>query len=511
MVASPSTSQPKHSAVLARLLDGASSLDEVEARMSSLSLEERKEILNETRKANARDSSVDYIEYVYSEHLTDGDGFLPEHIVEAIDFVEGCVRDRENGVGLEPRGSSKSTSITIGWLTKYIEDNPDIRVGLFSNTATQAEAFSRAIRTTIGENDKHHEIYGPPGTSRKWTDSEWIHPKSRHQKGSKDVTVYAQGTGGPIISKRFDIIICDDLLDEENTTSALQMEKVETWFWKTVKPCLVPGGVIIVIGTRWGEGDLYQKLIESKEEGGKGWRCLVKSALTEVDGELVSYWPARWPVSALLKEQEDMGSAFFACAYQNDISGLMKGNVFHRLADAYYFTHLPSDRQYTFKMGIDLASSEKERADFTARVISAVDTEGEFWVLSAYHDKREDHHAEFINDGYQAWPQINLVVCENNQFQSTLIKQVMQDFPAIPITGRKSDTDKTTRARAVAARYEAHKVHHHVSLKGSEFERELLSFPKGHDDFVDALGFSMDLGGNEFFFGTLRRGSRIRR
>jgi predicted phage terminase large subunit-like protein len=494
------------------LLEGVSSPEELNERVQSLSREEQREILNDARRARAHESDVDYVEYVHAENLGDGDGFLPPHIVDLFRFVDHCIETHQSGVALLPRGSSKTTSFTIGKGSHLIAKNPDIRIGLFSNTATQSEAFSRAIRTTISDNERHAEIFGETFKSSKWTDGEWIHPRSRHARGSKDVTVYAQGTGGPIISKRFDLIIMDDILDEENTKSALLMEQVDTWFWKTVKPTLAPGGIIIVIGTRWAEGDLYQILTDPKEKGGKGWPLLHRSALlTDAEGELYSYWPERWSVDALLHEQEDMGSAFFSVAYQNDVSGLMKGNVFHRLRDGDYFTVLPDDRTFVFKMGIDLASSEKERADYTARVTTAVDDQGEFWVMAAYRDKREDHHAEFVFDGYQAYPQIALVIAENNQFQSTLVQNVLRDYPGIPIEGRKSDVDKVTRARAVAAKYEAHKVHHHASLKGSEFERELLSFPKGHDDLVDALGFSMDLQGGGFFFGSLRHGSRTRR
>lgn len=259
---SPSTSAPISSPLWASLLEGVSSPEELNERVQSLSRAERLEILNDARRQRARESDVDYVEYVHSENLGDGDGFLPPHIVDLFDFFDECRARNESGVALLPRGSSKTTSFTIGKLSHVIANEPDIRIGLFSNTATQAEAFSRAIRTTISENDKHAEIFGPSLKSSKWTDGEWIHPLSKHAKGSKDVTVYAQGTGGPIISKRFDIIVMDDILDEENTKSALLMEQTDTWFWKTVKPTLVPGGIIIVIGTRWTEGDLYQVLTD---------------------------------------------------------------------------------------------------------------------------------------------------------------------------------------------------------------------------------------------------------
>lgn len=200
-----------------------------------------------------------------------------------------------------------------------------------------------------------------------------------------------------------------------------------------------------------------------------------------------------------------MGSALFSCSYQNDISGLMTGNIFLK-RNFQYFTSLPDNHTFTIRMGIDLASSEKERADFTARCITAEDNDtGDFYILAVYRDKRETHHAEFINDGFLAYPGMGLVICESQAFQSTLIQTVMREYPRIPIEGRKSDADKVTRARAVAAKYEAHKVFHHVSLEGSDFERELLSFPKGQDDMIDAEGFSMDLQGSGFFFGSVRR------
>jgi predicted phage terminase large subunit-like protein len=120
-------------------------------------------------------------------------------------------------------------------------------------------------------------------------------------------------------------------------------------------------------------------------------------------------------------------------------------------------------------------------------------------------DKRETHHAEFIQEGWMAYTDMDLVICESQQFQSTLIQEVMRDYPRIPIEGKKSDVDKTSRARAVAAKYEAGKVFHRRTLEGTPFEQELRAFPKGHDDMVDALGFSLDMGGDEFYFGSVRR------
>ena len=430
------------------------------------------------------------------------------HHAEMMLMLLQSVYRRENVVDLEPRGAAKTTHGNTSFLSWLIAEVPDIRVGLISNTSLQSRAFSRAIRWTLESNERFKEIYGDLTSSAKWTDQEWLRKDSKWH-GSKDVTLFAQGVGGAIISKRFDIIICDDILDEENTNTVEAREKVDTWFSQTLLPCLAPDGVVVMIGTRWGEDDLYERLTTPTSKGGKGWRGHVRAAITEdVDGERVSYWPEYWTLDRLDEVRSDIGTAMFMCAYMNDIRGLMEGNIF-KSSDwqgaGFYFSELPPGK-YVVKMGVDLASSEKERADFTARGTVAVDANGDFWVLSVYRDKRESGHAEFIYDGWAAYQKLDLVIIENQQFQSTLVQSVMEDYPWIPVEGKRSDVDKVTRARAMAAKYEAHKMHHHESLRGSDYELELLGFPKGHDDMIDAVGFAMELGsGGGLVFSAVRR------
>lgn len=432
-----------------------------------------------------------------------------------LEFELDCIVTRENGVILLPRGGAKTTHGNTGLCTWLVGNYPDISIGLMSNTQDMADAFSKAVRDTTEFNPRFQELYGNLKSDSKWTDKEWTR-KGSALIGTNNRTMFARGVGGSIISKRFDILVLDDILDEENTATPEAREKVATWLLKTVLPCLKPDGVVIVLGTRWAVEDTYEILVAPEhvtfgpEISGKGWRQLIIPALTSDDGgpadlndpeHLVSYWPEYWSVAKLLEKRKDLGTPLFLCAYQNDVAGLMSGNVFPGKFS--YFDELPEG--CTIRMGIDLASSEKERADFTARVTTAEDSEGNFYVLSVVRDRRETHHAEFIHEGWLAYPDMDLVICENQQFQSTLVQTVMQDYPRIPIEGKKADVDKTTRARAVAAKYEAHKVKHRRSLEGSEFEIELKAFPKGHDDMVDALGYSMDLGGDEFVYGSVRR------
>jgi len=419
-----------------------------------------------------------------------------------VKFAKDVIDNGKSGVILAPRGSAKTTWITTilcSWLASVY---PNIRIGLISNTAKQSNAFSRSIRWTLESNTFQHDIFGNLKGPVKWNDVEWI-AKDSLLHGSKDVTMYSTGAGGAIISKRFDVILCDDILDEENTSNPDQREKVENWFWKTLKPCLVPGGSILVVGTRWAEGDLYQKLIEDKK-----WPYLRKQAFVYEPDDLdhdrpQSYWPEIWPIDKLQQEKLDMGAAMFACSYLNDISGLMEGNIFSRHWFR-SFDSLPAGRRYEYKMGVDLASSEKQRADFTAIATVAQDDLGNTFVLDVVRSKMETGHRQFVVDAFLRDPThpVSRVIVENNQFQSTLVAELLKTT-TLPVVGKRSDVDKVTRARAVAARYESGKVYHHRSLAGGDFELELLQFPKGHDDMIDALGNAMETGSQGAFWGTM--------
>lgn len=431
----------------------------------------------------ARTDPYAYQEFVFGYKAAD-------HIRRMGDFVLERIKRGENGVVLAPRGSTKTTSLNTGLMSFEVATNPDIRIGLFSQKDKKAEAMSSAIQWTISESEAFKEVFGNLRGSSKWTTSEWRRKGSKWAT-SKDMTMVTGGVNSSsAVSKRFDVIFCDDILDAENTYTVDRREKTEDWFWKTMKPAQAAEGVsIIVVGTRWTEGDLYERLIETNH-----WPHLVIPAITQDDqGNDVSYWPEVWPLERLYAERNDIGWDNFACAYLNDLSGQSEGFIIRREWFD-YFDELPRDRKFIQTMGVDLASSERERADYTARAIVAEDEFHEHWILGVYRAKIESGHREFVIDGATAFPGISKIIIETNQHQSTLVQDLLSSTN-LPVVGRKTDVDKRTRVRAVAARYESHRVHHHRSLKGGEYESEATNFPKGHDDMLDAVGLAMDIRG----------------
>lgn len=451
--------------------------------------------------------------FAFGEHVF-GFKAAPHHR-EMINFLQEGIETGEDSIGLEPRGFAKSTwGNTIFGSYLIGHNSKNIRLGMMSKSELHAAAFSRAIMTTISSNERYRQLFGDLKGEVKWTEQEWLTNDSRWAQ-SNNVTLFAQGVLGQIVSKRFDIILCDDILDKENTATRLQMDKVEDWVWQTLYPTLSPGGVLLVLGTRWAVDDPYGRMLtpedveieQDSEIYGKGMRSLVRGAIVKGPrGKPKSMWDY-FDIAQLQKMRRRMGPTRFACAMMNDVTSLVEGIVFHRQ----WFHRIESlpNTPMSFKMGVDLASSTKERADYTAYVITAVDGLGNFYVVQAGRAKIAGGHAKWISKTVEQFPHpIGIINIEANQFQSTLVTEMRESHPHLPVKRHDTDTDKGTRAEAVAAKYEDGKVFHLRTLP-VEFEDELITFDpqgkKGHDDWVDSLGFSLGLGNTSFSFASARR------
>jgi predicted phage terminase large subunit-like protein len=165
------------------------------------------------------------------------------------------------------------------------------------------------------------------------------------------------------------------------------------------------------------------------------------------------------------------------------------------------------------------------------------DADHNLYVIGAWKARLVEGHRDWItgvtrdgdlvaDDGPKLlWPQyliphspemtesarpLESVNIEAVQHQSTFVREILgtTNRPARPV---RPDKDKVTRARALAARYEAGKVFH---LKGApgikDLEAEMAAFPNGeHDDLVDALVYAADLSGSTFYFTAAKSGSRF--
>src|SRR5205085_11262882 len=103
--------------------------------------------------------------------------------------------------------------------------------------------------------------------------------------------------------------------------SLTQRQKADDWYRAVARTRLEPGGVIILIMTRWHERDLAGVLQDEQDKGGEQWTVLRLPALAEPDDPLgravgTALWPERFNEEALAKAQATLGSYWFHALYQ---------------------------------------------------------------------------------------------------------------------------------------------------------------------------------------------------
>jgi len=161
-----------------------------------------------------------------------------------------------------PRGHTKTTCFSVNYPLSRIDEDHNVRLLLVSNAAPQSEGFLREIVANIERNQAYVDYAGQlkPQKPEKWTNREIIVDRSKYDM--KDPTISTVGVGGTILSKRADEIICDDLLNPENTKTQEQRAKIKEWFFQVLLPVLAPGGRVIFVGTVWQNNDLLSEILE---------------------------------------------------------------------------------------------------------------------------------------------------------------------------------------------------------------------------------------------------------
>lgn len=142
-------------------------------------------------------------------------------------------------------------------------------------------------------------------------------------------------------------------------------------------------------------------------------------------------------------------------------------------------------------LGVDLAISSKEGADFTSIVAMSRDPlTGIVYVLEA--ERHRCGFNEVLNKINAAAVRHSpmLIAIEQAQYQAAVVQELSRTTK-LPVQGIRPDKDKVTRFMPMITRYEQGMVRHHPSQIPAWFRDEVLAFPEGkHDDGVDAMSYA---------------------
>ena len=378
---------------------------------------------------------------------------------------------------LAPRGFGKSTLLSVVRCIFEIVRNPNIRILLLSNTSEQAEGFIREVRGHLEQNEFFRQAFGKLEGS-KWTDRELI-VRTRN-KIAKEPTIFSTGIDGALISRHFDLVICDDIVDEDNSRTESSREKLRVRFFKVLLPCLEPHGKLAVIGTRYHYRDLYGNLMES------GF-IPSPTIISALDCQGRSCWPEKFPAEHLEQIRREAGTVIFNAQYQNDTEA-MKGAVFKEEWLQFYEAPPSMLRIY---QGVDLAIARSSGSDFFAIVTIGLDKWDNIYVLDCYQARLSfRQQTAAIVDRFRRFDPIKVAI-EANAYQAAQVECV-REFGGIRTAEVFTRCDKLSRAWKLSACFEDGRVSFGRNMH--DIIEQLLAFPQcEHDDLFDALELAVSI------------------
>lgn len=407
-----------------------------------------------------------------------------------------------------PIEHGKSTWISEVFPLWNLINDRNIRMGIFSRTARQAERFGRRLMWHIEHNDRLHEDFGEylmPDFNEKWTQAEGYVVRDKDRQ-TKDPTFQFLGAGGAINGARLDIIICDDILDLTNSQTVNTRESIYNWFTEMVISRLVEGGKCAMVGTLQSRLDLYCVLSESEEFTYVHIKALDESTHTTLS--------QRWPYERLMAKKRTVGAVKFEKLFQNNRNAqtgrLLNPawlNYYGRTAQSGYEVTLPPFEQLSFYIGIDPAIADK---DYIGRLESG---DSDFFCIQVggWHHKSQ---RLFIIETFKArvtlTEQLRLIQEYNERYKPILIgieavqyqkalaqaaTAISAQLPIKQIPTTMGDGAKIARIEALGVHFETRRIWVHPD--NQDFISEFISYPDvDHDDVLDACEILLRTIGN---------------
>lgn len=169
-----------------------------------------------------------------------------------------------NQIYLVSRGFFKTTIGCIGFPIWLLINNPNTTI--FLSCSTEHITWERilAIEHHFESNEFFREIYGDL-KGFPWT-RERLRVSKRKDLSNKEDSVTGGSTQSTNIGGHFDRFIFDDLVDDINSNSVKDQERVRR-YWRMAQPLKKPGVTkTYVFATQWPQSVLYDDIIKTQHE-----------------------------------------------------------------------------------------------------------------------------------------------------------------------------------------------------------------------------------------------------
>ena len=406
----------------------------------------------------------------------------PKPHKELISFMEKSTK--RTRLILMPRGSFKSSVITVAYTIQQMIRNPNIRILISSETQNKSIKFVSEIKAHIEGNEKFKALYGNwMNRGNIWKSNEFvIKPRTRPKK---EPTIMAGSLErGSLTGLHFDYVVLDDVVSQANTNNEDQIEKTINHY-KLLLSVLDPGGFITTIGTVWGAYSLYSFLNDPEGPEFENTNYFHRAA-EDNEGKLLM--PDILSREFLEQQKKTQGSYIYSCQYLNkaDYSTF----AFFKEEDIQIYKDPPDGLIYF--MSCDPAISLKATSDFTAIIVVGMDFYGNWYIVECVEDKMEP--SDLINKVFELnskYP-VQCMAMENFALEKilkiSLDEEMVRRNSFIPIRSLKTNTriSKEARIKSLQPVFEQKKVHIKADMKS--LIRQIVQFPHlKFDDLIDCL------------------------
>lgn len=415
-----------------------------------------------------------------------------------------------------PRGHAKSTAITLTYsLAELLFRSSQFAV-VISDTETQAAMFLGAIKQELQENENIIELFGIKKDEQgkvkffKDTESDFI---CEFDDGHK-FRVIAKGSEQKLRGllwngMRPDLIVCDDLENDEIVMNKDRREKFKRWFYGAVLPCLSSRGKVRYVGTILHMDSLLENLMPKEndrqtfEEGLVTYstkRVLWKARKYKAHNEDFSLilWPEKHTSQGLKEIKQDYTERGIPDVYSQEYLNipLDEANTYFKKNDFLAMKKEDHDKKFNYYMTVDLAISDKSRADYSVFLIGGVDENNYLHIINVVRDRLDGREIVDTLLALQKVYQFQAIGIEEMMISKSIGPFLREEMiksnnflNIIPLKPHK--TDKQMRARSMQARMRAGGVKFDKQADWyMGFEDELMKFPRAkHDDQVDALAY----------------------
>ncbi len=225
---------------------------------------------------------------------------LAPHHLEWIDLI----RENPRLVLWAHVEAGKSMLFSVGLVLHTLGRDSTTRAAVISSACTQAEAVGSSLRKYIErEGGPLHEVFPKlrPSPEGPWNATRMtvLRPTT-----SRHASINLFGTDGPISGLRCDLLVCDDCVDERNSSSAAQRSKLAQVFYSEFYGRLTARARFVAINTKYHLDDLLHVLARN------GVAARNYGVLDEATGQ--PRWPERWPMHRIEAAKRGMPIAQFA-------------------------------------------------------------------------------------------------------------------------------------------------------------------------------------------------------